>query len=340
MSTWTSDDWRRRDFLTRSTLAGAAGLLGVTPAPVAAEPPPETTTLTLPHLATICFAPQYVAEQLLRGEGFADVRYAKVPLGDDFYKFLGSANVSVTMDLAASELVAMDEGHPLVILAGVHVGCYQLFGTNGVRTVRDLKGRTVAVPALRSGPHLILSIIAANIGLDPRKDITWVEHPGEESMALLAAGKVDAFLGFPPEPQELRAKKIGQLVLNTATDKPWSQYFCCVVAGNREFVRKYPVATKRALRAILKATDVCGREPARAAQLLVDKNYASRYDYAFQALQDVNYTKWREYNPEDTVRFQALRLHELGMIKTNPQKLLAQGTDWRFFNELKKELKG
>jgi NitT/TauT family transport system substrate-binding protein len=330
---------RRREFLTATSLGGTATWLGVRPTPAGAEPPPETTTLTLPHLPTICFAPQYVAEELLRGEGFTDVRYAQIALGDDFYKFLGSANVSITMDLAAAELVAIDEGHPLVILAGVHVGCYQLFGTNGVRTVRDLKGKTVAVPAFRSGPHLILSIIAANIGLDPRKDITWVEHPGEESMALLAAGKVDAFLGFPPEPQELRAKKIGQLVLNTATDKPWSQYFCCVVAGHREFVRKYPVATKRALRAILKATDVCAREPARAAQLLVDKGYASRYDYAQQALQDVNYTKWREYNPEDTVRFQALRLHELGMIKTSPQKLLAQGTDWRLFNELKRELK-
>ena len=39
------------------------------------------------------------------------------------------------------------------------------------------------------------------------------------------------------------------------------------------------------------------------------------------------------------MRFYALRLHEPGMIKS-PQKLIAQGTDWRFFNELKKEMKG
>ena len=56
-------------------------------------------------------------------------------------------------------------------------------------------------------------------------------------------------------------------------------------------------------------------------------------------MQDVPYGRWREYAPEDTVRFYALRLHEVGMIKTTPQKLLAQGTDWRFLNELKKELK-
>jgi NitT/TauT family transport system substrate-binding protein len=50
--------------------------------------------------------------------------------------------------------------------------------------------------------------------------------------------------------------------------------------------------------------------------------------------------RWRDYDPEDTVRFYALRLHEAGMLKSTPQKIIAQGTDWRFLNELKQELKG
>jgi NitT/TauT family transport system substrate-binding protein len=129
-------------------------------------------------------------------------------------------------------------------------------------------------------------------------------------------------------------------VVNSSLDRPWSHYFCCIVAGHREFVRTHPVATKRAVRAILKATDPCALEPERAAQLLVDKDYVSRYDYALQTMKDVPYGKWRDYDPEDTVRFYALRLHEAGMLKSSPQKLIAQGTDWRFLNELKKELKG
>jgi NitT/TauT family transport system substrate-binding protein len=59
-----------------------------------------------------------------------------------------------------------------------------------------------------------------------------------------------------------------------------------------------------------------------------------------QVLKDIPYNRWRDYNPEDTVRFYALRLHEAGMIKSSPQKIIAQGTEWRFLNELKKELKG
>jgi NitT/TauT family transport system substrate-binding protein len=67
---------------------------------------------------------------------------------------------------------------------------------------------------------------------------------------------------------------------------------------------------------------------------------AKRYDEALQTMQDVAYGKWREYDPRDTIRFYALRLQEVGMIKSIPQKLIAQGADWRFFNELKRELKG
>jgi NitT/TauT family transport system substrate-binding protein len=177
-------------------------------------------------------------------------------------------------------------------------------------------------------------------GWTPTKTWPGSRIPPPKRYGLLAEGQVDAFLAYPPEPQELRAKQIGHVVINSMMDRPWSHYFCGIVAGNREFVRNHPVATKRALRAILKAADVCALAPDRAARLLVDKGYTMHYTYALQALQDIPYDKWREYDPEDTVRFYALRLHEIGMIKTNPQKIIVEGTDWRFLHALKKELKG
>jgi NitT/TauT family transport system substrate-binding protein len=158
-------------------------------------------------------------------------------------------------------------------------------------------------------------------------------------MRLFLEGKADAFLGFPPQPQEMRAKKIGRVLVNSATDRPWSQYFCCLLTASKEFVRTNPVATKRALRAILKAADLCAADPERAARILVDRGYAPRYDLALQVMRELPYNKWREYDAEDTLRFYALRLHEVGMIKASPQKILAQSTDWRFVTELKRELK-
>jgi NitT/TauT family transport system substrate-binding protein len=152
-------------------------------------------------------------------------------------------------------------------------------------------------------------------------------------------GQVDAFLGFPPEPQELRAKHAGKVIVNSALDRPWSQYFCCLLSANSGFVKANPAATKRVLRAILKAADLCVSQPEMVAKRLVDGKFTQRYDYALQALGEVPYMKWRDYDAEDSVRFYALKLHEARMIESSPQKIIAEGTDWRFLNELKRELK-
>jgi len=197
----------------------------------------------------------------------------------------------------------------------------------------------VGVTALGGPDHVFLASMVAYVGLDARKDITWAPHSFEESSKLLAEGRIDAVMAFPPQPQELRAKRIGHVVVNSMMDQPWSNYFCCMAYTSQNFVQKYPVATKRALRAILKAADLCTREPERAARFLVEKGYTTSYDYALQTMTDVIY-KWREYDPEDTLRFYALRLEEAGMVKSTPNNLIARGTDWRFLNELKKELKG
>jgi len=232
-----------------------------------------------------------------------------------------------------------ETGDPIVFLGGLHIGCFELVGTERIRAVRDLKGKSVGVLELGGSQHVFVSTMLAHVGLDPRKDVNWVTNRPADSMQLLADGKIDAFLGFPPEPQELHARKIGHVVVNSTLDRPWSQYFCCMILGNRDFVKKHPVATKRAMRAILKANSLCALEPERAARYLVDKGFTSRLDYALEAIKDIPYGQWRQYDPEDTVRFYALRLHEAGMIKSSPKKIIAEATDFRFFNELKKELK-
>jgi NitT/TauT family transport system substrate-binding protein len=226
----------------------------------------------------------------------------------------------------------------MVVLAGVHVGCVELFAKRDIRSIMELKGKSVG---LKASPPNLLTLMTAQVGLDPVKDIRWVTStdPSVNPLELFVEGRIDAFLGFPPEPQELRARHAGHVIVSTAVDRPWSQYFCCMLAGNQDYVRKHPVATKRVLRAVLKAADLCGTEPARSARRLVDGGFTDRYDYAFETLSEVPYDKWREYDAEDTIRFYALRMREAGFIKSNPQKIIADGTDWRFLDELKRELK-
>jgi NitT/TauT family transport system substrate-binding protein len=271
-----------------------------------------------------CISPQHLAEELRQGEGFTDVQYLKTSgSATEVEQALAAGEAHLTMHYAPALLVRIDAGDPVVILAGGHVGCYELFATERIRALRDLKGRSIAVPALVSVPWHLLGIMLAHVGLDPQKDVHFVTASPDDQVTLLVEGKIDAFLAFPPTSHELRERRIGHVLVNSTVDRPWSQYFCCVVAGNRAFVQQHPGATKRAVRALLKSADLCALEPARAARELVDKGYTRRYDYALQTLQELPYGRWREYNPEDTLRFYALRLHEAGMIKSSPQKLLA-----------------
>ena len=331
---------RRRTLVNGiAALAGSVGLSGFDVKPAAAEPPLETTRIRMVTGAGICTAPQYLAEELLRTEGFTQIEYVAERDEVGTSKLVARGEADVNMSFAAPLLIRVEAGEPVVILGGVHVGCYELLGTERVRAISDLRGKRVAIPGKGSSHHLYLSSMASYVGLDPRRDISWVTASLADAKQLLAEGKVDAYLAFAPDPQEMRAKHIGHVVVNSSLDRPWSQYFCCMVAGNREFVKGHPVATKRMLRAILKATDLCVAEPRRVAQFLVERNYIKNYDLALQSMQEISYRTWRDYNPEDTVRFYSLRLQEVGMIKSTPQRIIAQGTDWRFLNDLKRELK-
>jgi NitT/TauT family transport system substrate-binding protein len=328
----------RRDFLASASLAAAAGTIGARGS-LANEGPLETTTVRLTTAAGICIAPQYLAGELLRADGFTDVHFVPAMKGPPGAVMIGRGDADFTSTFAASTILPIDAGEAITVLAGVHLGCYELFAREGIRSISDLKGKRVGIPALRSSPHLYLSVMATYVGLDPQRDIDWTASPDVNPMELYAAGAIDAFLGFPPEPQELRARGIGRVMLDTARERPWSQYFCCMLLGNRKFVRDYPVATKRVLRAVLKAIDFCATEPSLAARQLVERGFADHLDYATQTLHEVPYGAWRDYDAEDTMRFYALRLHEAGMVESSPNALLAQGTDWRFLNELKRELK-
>jgi NitT/TauT family transport system substrate-binding protein len=324
----------------RRFLAGLAGIGGAallrTPC-LAAEGPLETTSVRLAKTPDICGAPQYVAAPLLRAEGITDVNYVEVP--NPTAGWIGRGEVDFSFGFASALITAIDAGAPIVILAGLHVGCVEVFVNKGIQSIADLKGKRVGVEFIGSTPHVLLSIMVAQIGLDPVNDIRWITGPKVDPMQLFVDEEVDAFVGSPPWALDLRERHIGGIILRSAVDRPWVQYFCCMLGGNLQYVRDHPVATKRVLRAILKATDLCATEPKQSARRLVEGKFTPREDFALQTFSENPYDKWREYEPEDSVRFYALRLREVGFIKSSPQKIIAENTNWRFLDELKRELK-
>jgi NitT/TauT family transport system substrate-binding protein len=272
----------RRRFLTTLSLAGAAGCVRPLPA-LAAEGVLETTTVRIAKIPGVCIAPQYLADELLRAEGFVDIRYIEMP-PVAASEALASGKVDFHGRYAAEIITKIDAGTAMTVLSGVHVGCFELFGNEAIRKITDLAGKSVVIDGLRSPSHVFIAAMAAHVGVDPLKDIRWVTAGFARWAEMFENREIDAFLAFPsPERDRFRTSGIGHIVVNSAVDRPWSQYFCCMLTGNEVFVREHPVATKRVLRAILKAADLCAAEPARAARQLVDRGFSSQYDYALQS---------------------------------------------------------
>src|SRR5580693_9878445 len=161
-----SNTQTRRGFLTTLSLAGAAGLLSPR-CGWADEPALETTTVRLGKMPVICFAPQYVCEALLRADGFTDVRYVDTTVPTQAEE-LGAGKFHFQSNLPLEWAIAIDRGLPITVLTGVHAGCYELFAHGGIRGIADLKGKRVG------GDSRLLSLIAANVGLDPKRTSLWL----------------------------------------------------------------------------------------------------------------------------------------------------------------------
>jgi NitT/TauT family transport system substrate-binding protein len=331
-----TNPFSRRKFLRDASALSASSLVGL-PIPAMAEPQPEVRRIRFLGRLGTCSAPEIIAEELLLAEG---IRVERIEPRGTKVKAIAQGLADMSMYDVQATLPVLDAGGRVVVLAGVHVGCWQLFANDRIHTLRDLKGRTAAIRGFGFGDHVLLASMLAYVGMDPHRDIKWLAGPTiTDALSLFVDGKADAFMALEPQQHELRAMKIGHVVLDTGQDRPWSQYFCCMVVVHRDFLEANPIATKRALRAILKGADACAQEPERVARLLANRSVESRYEVGLEVVKSLPFDRWRHADPEDTMRFFALRLHEVGMIKTSPQKLVTQGSDWRLLNELKKELK-
>ncbi len=328
--------FNRRRFLSAATALGAGSLL-LSPGRVKAEPAPEISRIRIHENPLTCIAPQIVARDHLYAEGFTDVQYV------DYLKDtprwppedILAGEVDITFSFTPTDIQAIDRRAPLVILGAAHTGCVELVASQRVRSTRDLKGKTIGIS---TDTKVFISMFAAYVGLDPDRDISWTYYPWGDWEPLFEQGKIDAFMCTPPLSIRMRDRKNAHTLVHTSIDKPWSQYSCCLLASSREFVSRYPIATKRALRALFKSVDLCVQNPERVARYIANRGLGS-YEMTLQGLREIPYAGWRHIDVADSVRFWSLRLHDVGAIRSSPQEIIARGTELRFLDELKRELK-
>lgn len=314
--------------------------------PGATLPPPETTTVRFVSPAP-CDPPSALAKEFLLEEGFTDIKYPRASNTTTDWLTSGVADFST----GYGNLIAanVDAGLPIVALAGMHPGCFELFATPGISTIRDLRGKSIAVNARNASDQFygFFAILLAYVGVDPQTEVNFIEI-GPDLNALRDAyldGRSQAFIAPAAFGPLLRRnpKNPGKVILDTTMDKPWSQYYCCQLVANRDWARRYPIATKRLTRALLRAADEVTKDKKRAAREYVARGFyatASPNDEEItnEVIRDLSYD-WREFDPEETLRFFALRLADAKIVRSTPQQIIAQGSDFAYMRELRTELK-
>ncbi len=332
------------------TGAGAALLFGCgddgpKPLPNEPLPPPEVRRIRLPAWEEGAFAsgqipcviPLSAAEEFLREEGI-EPEYVNGHGLDPWAERVADGTFDFTQDFAAATILGLERVPNLTILAGVHIGCYELFAHDGIRTFADLRGKRVAVPFggdAKQPDYAFMVTVMNYIGVPADRIVG--SYNREDLPSLLQSRQVDAVLALQPTGENLRNLEGVRVILNSEVDPPFSSHYCCVFFANRRFVKKNPIATKRVLRALLKGTDLVAQDPEAATRLLMTLDSTIDYGTLLKMLSHLPYNVWANRSPEDSLRFYALRLRDAGELKSTPDKVL-ESADWRFLEQLKREL--
>src|SRR5206468_3325916 len=97
------------------------------------------------YIGDICHAPAMIAEELLRAEGFTEVRYIEPKNGPDATALIARGEMDFDYDYAPAQIALIEAGVPVIVLAGIHSGCLELIAHDSVRSISDLRGKRVGV---------------------------------------------------------------------------------------------------------------------------------------------------------------------------------------------------
>jgi len=281
----------------------------------------------------------WLAKDFLADEGFTDVRFVATPFISTEWIARGLADVALAHPEFA--VATLDAGLPLLMLAGVHSGCLELWARQGINSVADLRGKRIAVRVKDISDQFFafFATLLGRVGFDLIKDVQFVEGANVAGMnALFTDGRADAVLAgaqFGPLLRRMQTTP-GHVILSTMDAQPWSHYFCCHIVANREWAHRNPIATKRITRALLRATDAAAKDAPRAAREAAPM-LGLEESIVAETMAMCAYN-WRDLEPEDTLRFFALWLAAAKLIRNTPQQLIALGADFQYMLQLRTEL--
>lgn len=183
--------------------------------------------------------------------GTLDLGFAGVP------PIISAADKDATI-----KIVAALQGNGSGIIVG---------NDSGIASVKDLKGKKIAVPSVGSIQDIMLRQLLADNGIDYVKDVTVSAVPAGQQPAAIGAGSVDAAFTWEPFVTQTAMKNLGKILIRSNEISP--DHPCCAIATTTKTVQQFPDTLKAFFKAHKEATDFVLANPQETAQIISGADY-------------------------------------------------------------------
>jgi NitT/TauT family transport system substrate-binding protein len=200
--------------------------------------------------------------------------------------------------VAPMAIALRSQGVPIkVVYLGHRYGSAVVVRKDGpVRSVRDLKGRTVAVPSRFSDERLIVFKALRENGLSA-SDVKLVEMAPPDVAGALAAKAIDAFSMGEPYPSQAEMGGFGRVLFHAR--EYWPDYMSCVLVVRDDVAERRPEAVQLLVDGIARSGLWLekGRE---------EREYAAEFVGRYYFHQPTALLRWALTNPVDRVMYSPL----------------------------------
>jgi NitT/TauT family transport system substrate-binding protein len=232
---------------------------------------------------------------------------------------------------------SIQQGMDLKVIGGLHKGCIKLVlpPNSPIKTAKDLKGKNIGVDEIGGTPMSVASVILADAGIDPQKEVTWKPYPLDQLTQAVSKGEVDAFAAWDPF-GTLAVNNSGYTVLSDISKDPlFAGKSCCFLYSTQKQIDKNPDKVAAIARAYQKAADWIKKNPEETAKIEIDKKYVASDDSKLltELIKSYDY-EYTTDHAKDDVKYFVGKLNNTGFLKkgTDPEAFANQV----YYNVLKK----
>lgn len=220
-------------------------------------------------------------------QGFPEIKEALI-----------SNRIQAGFVVAPMAIALRSQGVPLkIVYLGHRYGSAVVVQKNGpVRSVADLRGKTIAIPSRFSDERLIVLKALASVGLGP-KDVRLVEMAPPDVNGALAVGAIDAFSMGEPYPAQAEMSGHGRVLFYAG--EYWPDYISCVLVVRQDVIDRRP-------QAVQVLVDGIARSGLWLDEGSTQREYAADFVGRYYFNQPPPLLRWALTNPMDRVKYSRL----------------------------------